>query len=172
MMKRRHSLVVLALCGLMILMTIGANECQPVPAPFNASGEYMGAWTSGGDTCDLDATLSMNSAPALPPVWGGNGTFTFDLSCIEWPDELPPLGSVTSTIPGALDEAGNLNYAGVVCGTPYCITFAVNGKGVDVDDDNLMDTYDGTYSLSFAFAGFPPATASGQFELDRVEDNE
>ena len=167
---RDRSLVVLLFGVMLIAMTIGANECEPVAAPFNASGEYTGSWTNGGDTCTLDATINMGSAPALPPLWNGNGTFTFDLSCIEWPAELPPLEDLTGTVGGVLEENGNLTFAQVVCGTPYCITFGINGTGDDVDDDNLMDTYDGSWSLAFALPGVAPFTVGGQFQLDRVEE--
>lgn len=168
MLKR--TMTVMSLC-LLMLGLVAAGPCAK-NSPYNATGSYEGVWQqAGGPGCTMSADLSMQSGMKDPPyLWNGNGYFYFDLDCVEWPEELPPLADITGWLPGVLDEYGNLSFGAIECGTPYCTTFSVNGHGLDTDADGFMDTYAGGWDLAFALAGFEPFGIGGSFSLERVDD--
>jgi len=169
-MRQRRNLTYLFLFGLVFLMIIGAKGCEEYP-PYDATGYYEGEWWSGeGEHCPITATMTMVADPIYPPLWAPQATFHVDFSCIEMPEGIPPLEPVDIVTAGLLDINGNLTYASGGCGVPFCIIFATAGVGDDLDEDGLMDTYAGTWSLTILLAGFQPFGCAGEFELNRTEE--
>ncbi len=170
-MNGRRLVPVLAMLIFIVIFTMGSQgPCDPVPPPFDATGEYEGQWWSGqGEHCPVSGIITMDPSPAFPPVWGPAATFHVDFSCIELPPEFPPITPVDFPTVGVLDEQGNMIFTALGCGPGFCINWDSAGVGVDLDDDGIMDEYSGEWIFAILIAGLQPFGVGGEFSINAVE---
>ena len=172
----RTRLLALAL-GTILLQGCPPGTPIPVP-PFDASGTFAGTWsgTPNGDgsqpvdECPLELTLTQNIAAQWPATFVVNGTVNVDYACFNLPEwlETPPPSTVN--VGGMMNEQGKLTLLSAACGTGACVALALDGTGVDTDDDGTMDAYDGTWTYTIALAGVQPFGFTGTYTTDRAED--
>lgn len=165
-MKSRKIVFHIALiCFFCVFLTAQKEECNYDP-PFDATGEYEGGWWVGeGDQCPVTAEIQMNAVTALVPLWDATAHFSIDFSCIDWPEELPPLLPMELDAIGVMDDNGTLTFTALGCTIALCVFFDSTGTGVDADGDGFMDSYTGTWDFAILIAGFAPLGISGEFEL-------
>jgi len=170
-MSKKSLFPQVAILGLLLIFTMGVQgPCDPVPPPFDTTGDYEGEWWSGeSELCQVSAQMTMDAAPLFPPIWLPSATFHVDLSCIEVPEWLPPLVPIDIYSVGALDEYGNLIFGAMACGPGFCVTFDSVGIGEDLDQDGMMDEYTGSWAYMILIAGIQPFGVVGEFEMIAVE---
>lgn len=169
-MRRKKLILQYVVAAFLILFLVGANgPCDPVPPPYDTTGEYEGDWWSGeGEHCPVAIEMEMDAAPAFPALWGPAATFHVDFSCIELPPEFPPLEPIDINTVGILDENGNLIFTAIGCGIGFCVNFDSAGVGVDLDADAMMDEYSGEWAFLIMVAGFQPFGVAGEFDVMAV----
>lgn len=165
-MKRRKIIFhIILVCFFCVALTAQKEECDYDP-PFDATGDYEGTWWVGsGPACPVTAEIQMNAQSAPVPLWDATAHFSIDFSCIEWPEELPPLEPMELDAVGLLDENGTLTFTAFGCTIALCLFFDSTGTGVDADLDGFMDSYSGTWDFAILIAGIAPVGVQGNFEI-------
>ena len=167
----RTSVGVVCLAVLAVTLGVGCPMEFPKP-PFDVSGTYDGVW-NGNSTdqkqqvigCPLSVTLAQNINASYPADHGVSGTVVIDYSCVqlpEWADEPLP---TTLSVGGILEDNGKLTLLTGGCDTAICVVLSLAGQGADVDEDGLMDTYEGSWAFTILLAGVEPFGVTGTFDV-------
>ena len=156
----RHSLHMVIVVAGALAPILFLSGCPLLPQPpFDASGDYTGSWESNETKAACPFTMSLiHKADFIYPFnHQVIGTVEFSYGCLidnelltQIQDELPELvipvfGSLKDDGSGALSlgiDTDTLEF-------PFSINLQFDGTGVDEDEDGVMDSYAGTYSLSF-----------------------
>lgn len=159
--------------------------CPLLPqAPFDASGDYDGAWETAEAKSACPFTLSLTHKPDFIYPFNHQvlGIAEFSYGCLadnellaQIQDELPEL-----RIPllGHFGDDGSgdlvLSIDTSAIEFPFSINLSFDGTGVDTDADGLMDSYAGEYTLSFSITtdveGYETVNfeSAGDFEVTRT----
>lgn len=132
--------------------------CPELAAPpFDATGDYEGAWVSSEteSNCALSLSLTQKADWFFPLNHQIVGTASFSYACLldnalleQIQDQLPEL---TLPLFGniALGSSGEITLGidSSIVDLPFTIAFQLDGEGADITGDGLMDTFTGTYTL-------------------------
>lgn len=172
----RSKLFILMFCVVAAVLTLGQTQCPQWPKPpFDTTGLYTGTWAGLVDEdeqvrrieCPLTLHLEQTLTAAYPGDHAVKGWVEIDYSCLDVPERITELPASKVNVSGLLADDGRLTLFSGGCGTGACAILMIGGQGVTTDNDNLMDTYTGNWSLVILLAGVQPFGVSGMFEVER-----